>query len=55
MLPKKEKTPLFFRGEQLIINLFELAGGKPDVNAFPGALSSCQGAGFEGHALKAGN
>jgi len=55
MQPKKEKTALFFRGEQLIINLFELAGSKFLLNAFPGALLSCQGAGFEDHALKVGN
>ena len=55
MMPKKEKTPLFFRGEQLIINLFELAGDNFLLKAFPGALWSCQDAGFEDHAPKSGN
>jgi len=52
MMPKKEKTPLFFRGEQLIINLFGQNRSEIILNAFLKALLSYQGVGFEAHVQK---
>jgi hypothetical protein len=55
MRAKKEKTPSFFEGEQLIINLFEQARKFFGIRPFQGHLLSCQDADFEDRVPKVGN
>jgi len=52
---EKRKNPIFFWGEELIINLFGWARQFFGIKAFPGVLWSCQGADFEDHVPIEGN